>query len=471
MIGGTYTRQQRAIQQALRQHRRVVVPSGHGTGKSFSVGDLALWFMKSFKSKSTKVVTTAPTARQVRDIVWRSMRSRIKTSRVFLGGKLLPKAAHWEFDDEYFAEGFATDEQEKMQGYHAKYLLIILDEAAGVPELIWDAASRLATGTMNFILAIGNPGAPHGPFYDAAVNNPDWHTLQLSSEDHPNVQSGVEIVPGAATRVFCDEMATRYGSRSSPLYKAYVRGLFPSESVDTVITPRNVEDAYALELPRNSKEPIVISCDLARFGDDQTVIMTFEGLRQIGVRRFSKRPVDFTCRQIMHRVSKFESRGRQVTVIVDADGIGGALLDFLRERGVNARGFYGSLAPWYAPSKRVDRRTETYTNMRTQAWFEAADLFRQGIVSLKGAQGKILKTQLSSLTYRFVGDGRLQLERKEELKKRLPSIGSPDQADAVVMGLWGVTHAHLDVPEPDEKERKTWREEMGEYLTGNPWSY
>jgi hypothetical protein len=457
MVGGTYTRQQFQVQQAIRQHRRVVVHSGHSTGKSFVCADLIAWFMKSFPGGACKVVTTAPTWRQVKDILWKTLRARIRKSRVRLGGNLLPRAPTWEFEDEHFAEGFSTDEAEKMQGYHAKYLLVILDEAAGVSEEIWDTATRLATGSTNFILAIGNPGAPTGPFYEAAVNSSKWHTIHLDSRLHPNVVTGVELVPGAATRVWIDEMEEQYGGTNTMRFCAYVSGEFPTEGADTLIAPSWVDRAFESS-PASPSCFTSISADIARYGDDETVITTYNGSDHVRTLHYNGRDLMHTAGVIVDEFSRHDPATTRV--IVDADGIGAGVLDRLQELKIPAEAFHGGLAPFYRPGRNVDRRRERFLNLRAQAWYEFAEALRTEQMTLR--PDRITKAQLTALTYKFTSDGKIQVERKEDLKKRMPRLGSPDRADSLVMGWFLASHWTIAMPVKKPRRKRTWVDQAQE---------
>ncbi|MBN2713079.1 MAG: DEAD/DEAH box helicase family protein, partial [Planctomycetes bacterium] len=154
---------QAEVLHALRDHDRVAVRSGHGTGKSFIAAASALWFL--YSHYPAKVITTAPTWNQVRHILWNELRRMHASAPVALGGKVLEERIKLSADS--FAVGLSTDEPERLQGYHAENVLVILDEAPGVKEDIWHAAETLLTGRVGKILAIGNPTRPAGLFYQA----------------------------------------------------------------------------------------------------------------------------------------------------------------------------------------------------------------------------------------------------------------------------------------------------------------
>jgi phage terminase large subunit len=124
------------ILEALRDHRQVAVRSAHGCGKTAVAGRAALWFLAAFPR--CRVITTAPTFHQVRNLLWREIRSGYHASAGFFGGELT--ATKLELDVDWFALGLSTDQPERFQGHHAEHLLLVVDEAAGVADDIFEAA-------------------------------------------------------------------------------------------------------------------------------------------------------------------------------------------------------------------------------------------------------------------------------------------------------------------------------------------
>src|SRR5262249_43805105 len=159
-----------------------------------------------------------------------------------------------------FAMGLSTDEPVRFQGFHAENLLVVLDEACGVPEEIWDAVEGVCVGGNNRVLAISNPLSPTGRFY-SLFKSPRWKTYTLSALTHPNVVEAVSHIPGAVTREavedrlasWCEEekeetvdssflssslsadavvwQGRRY--RPNGLFRARVLGEFPESATDS----------------------------------------------------------------------------------------------------------------------------------------------------------------------------------------------------------------------------------------------
>src|SRR5690554_3113453 len=199
VTGETPWTKQTEILRALAVHRRVAVASCNSAGKSWLAARAAAWFMDTYYP--AQVVTTAPTDRQVRRILWKEIhRAAAAAERNGnpLGGKLLTKS--WEFNEEHFALGFATRDYDPdaFQGLHAEHILVIVDEAAGISEAIWEGIMSVVRGKHARLLAIGNPTSLEGTFY-RAFSSAGWWTTHISAFDTPNLQGRGIVVPGLVT--------------------------------------------------------------------------------------------------------------------------------------------------------------------------------------------------------------------------------------------------------------------------------
>src|SRR5947199_4950542 len=154
-------RRQREILQAVAANRRVAVRSCHNSGKTLAVAALAHWFTRCFEP--ALVLTTAPTDRQMREVLWHEIANLQRKSR--LGGRLTETSL--EVSDTQRAFGFSTNTPERFQGWHEQNLLVVVDEASGVPEAIYEAIEGCLTGPNARLVLIGNPNSPQGTFYEA----------------------------------------------------------------------------------------------------------------------------------------------------------------------------------------------------------------------------------------------------------------------------------------------------------------
>jgi len=412
-----FTPDQARVLRAVRDCERVAVHSGHATGKSFVAASVVLWFLHSHKP--SKVITTAPTWRQVNEILWREIRTAHAAATIPLGSELPPRAPELRLAQDWFALGLSTDEPARMQGFHSENQLIVLDEAAGIAADIWDAVEYIASGGAVKILAIGNPETPDGRFYDACKSSL-WHTINISCLDHPNVTGDGDYVHGAVTKEWVEGRALEWGE-ASPLYQARVCGLFPEEGEDTLISLRWVLDAIGRE-DVELKAPPIIGCDVARFGTDETVMVLLRDGKLEDLRSYTGRDLMQTCGEII-RMKRDNGFDETALVVVDDVGLGGGVTDRLREQGHRVVAFKGGAKA---------RNEEQFVNRRCEAWWTMREELRLGKLSLP--DDDLLKSQLVSVRYTPRSDGRIQLEKKDDMLRR--GVPSPDRADALCMALW-----------------------------------
>jgi hypothetical protein len=230
---------QAELLRAVAAHRRVAVKSGHKVGKSTSAVILALW--RVCTRPRARVIMTSSSGRQVRAILWKELRRVYHGARYKIGGKLhkVPDAG-LQFDDGREIVGFATKEPEKMAGFSGPDILFIVDEASGVPELIFDAIEGNRAGGASIVL-FSNPTQTSGTFYEAFTRKRHlWHTLTVSSEETPNVEQGTIVVPGLASLEWIEEKRLDWGVES-PIYQVRVLGNFPLQGSNAVVNLALVE--------------------------------------------------------------------------------------------------------------------------------------------------------------------------------------------------------------------------------------
>jgi hypothetical protein len=217
---------QREILEALRDHDRVAVRSAHGIGKTAIAARAVLWFLLANGPKSCRVVTTAPTWEGVRDLLWAEIKVAVRNARVPFGAT--PNVTDLRLAADWFAKGLSTDVPERFQGHHADNLLLVVDEASGVDEAIYDAARGFLTGQGSKVLLIGNPTRTVGTFRRAFEPDSGWRTIHVSAFDSPNI-TGEEVPTSVAkalpTSEWIGEMRRDFGDDSAT-YAVRVLGEF-----------------------------------------------------------------------------------------------------------------------------------------------------------------------------------------------------------------------------------------------------
>jgi phage terminase large subunit len=439
ILGVTPWGKQVEILEAVRDHPRTAVRSCHGAGKSFIAGQVILWFLYSFCPSI--VLSTAPTWRQVEKLIWKEVRASYRRAKVPLGGNLLPKRPEIQIiQDEWYAIGLSTNEPDRFQGFHEENILVVGDEAAGVPEEIFEAIEGVLTSEHARLLLLGNPTSIGGTFYNA-FRMPGWKTIAISAFDTPNfVAFGItreDIAndtwekkitgelphPKLITPEWVADKYQRWGP-TSPAYQARALGQFPTEGEDTLIPLAWIEAAMSRweEVPEG--EPVEIGVDVARFGSDKTVIATRRGRKVLPLKIFSK--LD-TMETVGHVISE-QREAKASTIKVDVIGMGAGVVDRLKEQDYPVIGINVAEAA---------TDNEKFTNLRSELWWNLRERLdpnpKINPEPIALPQDDELLADLSGIKYKIDSRGRIQVESKEDMKKRLGR--SPDYGDAVVLAF------------------------------------
>ncbi len=442
ILGDDLWGKQQEICAAVRDHSRTSVRSCHGAGKTYTAARIGLWF--SFSFPHSLVLTTAPTFRQVERILWKELRVAYRGSRATLGG-FLRKVPALEIDDDWFAIGFSTDDPDAFQGHHQESVLVVFDEASGIDRDLWVSADSVLTSANCRMLSIGNPTDPTSQFFDE-FKLPDVAKISISAFQTPNFThfgiSEADVIDGSwrakitarlpqpklITPEWVADKVLRWGP-DSPLWKARVKGEFPDTGTDNLIPLSWIEAAAAREL--EPAEPIELACDVARFGDDETVIGGRAGPFYRGIYHEHNQDLMRTAGEVVRALL---DSGASIAKI-DEVGIGAGVLDRLVEQGRPVVGINAGKAA-KDPERFVNARAEMYWGLRER--FEP----REGAIDID-ADDDELHSQLASLKYKVDSRGRVQIESKEEAKKR--GLPSPDRVDTMAMAFY--QHAESDSAE------------------------
>jgi len=428
VLGATLTPDQVRVVESVRDNRRTAAPAGHSVGKSFVAAGLVLWYLVT--RPGAKVVTTAPTWRQVEEVLWREIARAHSTALVRIGGKLL--GTQLELGPNWFAMGLSTDDPTRFQGIHAPHVMMVFDEATGVAHEIWDAAESIAVGPFDRFVAIGNPTDPTSRF-KAVCESGKWNVVEINAENHPNIVEGRVVVPGGPTRDWIAERLEDYGGRDSNLYRARVLGKWPEQGDDALISMRDVE-AAAERWVLPTGPPRGTGTDVARFGSDETVLVAIhEG-------GFVAPAVVRRGQDTMATAGLIKSLGCRANA-VDDTGLGGGVTDRLNEQGF-------PVLPVNFGESAQDK--DRFVNRRTELWWNLREAIRAG--RLKLPADPQLHADLTNVKYGMDSAGRIKLEPKDAIKKRLGR--SPDRGDALALATWvfeegqGLTEIYQPTYEP-----------------------
>lgn len=447
-LGQMVWSKQAQILDAVRDHRRTAVRSGHGVGKSH-VASLAVgWWLDTHPPGSAFVVTSAPTFAQVRAILWRYIR------RIHTAGKLAGRAnqTEWLIDDELVAFGRkpADHDESAFQGIHARYVLVILDEACGIPEQLWVAADALTTNVDCRILAIGNPDNPASHFRKVCTPGSGWHQIKISAFDSPNLTGEPvpdEVAHSLVGAEWVEEKRAEWGE-DNPLYRSKVGGEFSDDAPNQVVRQSDVAACRLdLETPYAPAEllPVELGVDVAG-GGDETVIRERRGpVAGREWRAHTDRP-ETIAPMVLTAIRETGA----TAVKVDSIGVGFGVIGELRnmaDRGLHTARI---VAVNVAEASSEPNR---FFNLRSEIWWMARELSERRGWDLSGMENAdATVAQLLTPLWDPDASGRIKVEPKDDVIKRLGR--SPDNADALLLAYYGGKAAATDYFETLREQRQ-----------------
>ena len=394
--------------------RRITVRSGHGVGKSTAVAMAAIWHV--LMRVPSKTVVTAPTSSQLFDACFAEMKNVAKRLKPPFDKLLEIKSDRIELKSQPESTFIScrtsrAEQPEALAGVHSENVLLIADEASGVPSAVFEAASGSMSGHNATTVLTGNPTRNTGFFYDTHNRlREDWHTMHVSCVDSKRVSDD-----------FVEDMKRRY-SEDSPAYHVRVLGNFPPSEEDTVIPVSLIEHAMSNDIKVHDETIGFWGLDVARQGNDSSVLCKRQGPVIHPLTVWRNLDLMQLTGVIKAEWDNTPPSRRPVEIIVDSNGFGAGVLDRLRELGLPARGLN--------VSERATQK-ETYLNTRAELWFKCKS-WLEGM-DVKLPRDDALYAELAAPRYHFTSSGKLQVESKEAMKKR--GVASPDRADAVCLAL------------------------------------
>jgi len=415
------------VLQSLADGNDTIVCSGHKCGKTFVTACAVLWWLDT--RPMSKVVMTAPGERQLKHVLWAEIRHLYRRwparpQWTITAGMHLYNQQH---PGDWFALGVYSNRPDNIEGFHTREegkLLIVIDEAKGVEREFFDAVMSMQG--LRMMTSVPPPDG-RGYFAEACTARADaWNIFRMSSLDSP----------------FVDEewikKARNDWGEDSVIWQARVLGQIPAPSDgEMLISSEQIERAvgrWKKVVPVTESGRSSIGCDVARFGDDTTVIITLREGYVIRIRYYQGKDTMWTVgelREAAAREAKMRKTSPQeIPIVVDDTGLGGGVTDRLKELGYN-------VIPINFAAKS---RNPDYGNMRNELWFEMARNFDE--IALPDMYGQLfphacrrLSADLASVACIYTSQGR-RIEPKEVTKKRLGR--SPDYGDALALAYHGL---------------------------------
>jgi len=388
---------------------QISVRSGHGTGKTTILSWLILYIGLVYPD--SKIPATAPVASQLENILipevkkWsnklfppmRTLVDALATDVKFMNG------------NKCFARTARKENTEALAGVHASFVLYIIDEASGIDQKIFDVIEGALTGDNYLLVMTSNPTRTVGAFYDSHnKNRKHYRAIHFDSEKSCNVNPK-----------WVKDMADKYG-QDSDTFRVRVKGMFPKNNTDALFSTDEVLQSMSGEGDADRTGALVYSADVARYGDDSSVLAKRRGYSFYSLDSYQGLNTMEYANKISNDIE--QELSRPDAVFVDTIGVGAGVMDRLRERGYFAVDANASMKP---------DQINVYHNKRAEMFFNFKEWLRKGGQLPKDDD---LLEELVAIRYSYTSAGKILLMKKEEIKDEIGR--SPDKADACALSFF-----------------------------------
>jgi hypothetical protein len=389
--------------------------SGHGIGKSALMAWINLFLMST--RPQCKGTVTANTSPQLETKTWPELNKwhqvclfrdwfKVSSGRGAMRIAAVGAESTWRID----AQTCAKENSEAFAGQHnaQSSSVYLFDEASAVPDEIWQVAEGGLTDGEPHIIVFGNPTRRSGKFYEVNFGRlrHRWNHGVVNAEN-------VAMTNKELHRQWADDWG-----KDSDAYRVRVLGLPPQQGDFQFIASDDIDRAMSQDVEKDRGAALVIGVDVARFGSDRSVIRFRRGQDARSIPPRVYRSLD--TMQLAARVAEVLDEYPQATCFIDGVGVGGGVVDRLRQLG------YRNVVDVNAGARPTDRRK--FLNLRAEMWSRMRDWLRGGGCVESSSD---LRADLEAVGYGFNEKQQLVIESKEAMRRR--GVDSPDDADALAL--------------------------------------
>lgn len=423
------------IIQSVFENRRTAVRGCVASSKSVTAAIAThAWLQHNPRSK---VFLTAPSDRQVKNVLWAEVRALHQNAKIPIGGNMLPKESRWDLGPNWYAMGFSTDDPNRFHGIHGGIyggtdggkILFIIDEAQGIDQATFDAIENVMSDGKAHLLLLENPTKLTGEAYDAFNSKRQFYNcITIASRDTPNVRFKKVIIPGMITYEVDQEWRKIYGENSN-FVRVKLDAEFPNQEPNTLIPMDWIELAMERVVPQN-EGLLCVGCDVAWEGDDDTVIASMRGRQVKALEVYHGQDTMVTADKLDVHLIASDAFG-----YVDAIGIGAGVYSREAQRG---RQVHAVVVSEDAIGKWEDKDAKDhFQNLRAQvAWKLREALDPSNPLAIALPKDLQMQAQMSAIKYKTnETSGKIQIQPKKDMKKDLGY--SPDKFDAIALANWG----------------------------------
>lgn len=385
---------------------KIAIASGHGAAKTAFIAWLVYWFMSC--RANPQVTATANTETQLTTKTWRELAKWHKLAHncdwfEWTATSFYRKGhqATWKAN----AIPWSENNSDAFAGTHEQSVLIVFDEASNIADIIWEVTENALTTKKNIWVVCGNGTRNVGRFYDCFHDNKGrWLTWNIDSRTSQ-----------AANRAYVDSLVEQYGGEDTDQTRTRIRGLFPRTSSHQLISTEAITKARDFEAQGYEYLPIVLGVDIARFGENSSVITKRQGRKVFAPLVLPKMDLMMTA----HHVAEAIKAERPMQVFIDGCGIGAGVVDRLRQLNF-------SIVEVNAANESYNPR---FLNKRAEMCWEMKEFIEGGCELPRDG---LLERELRSLNYDLTKKtGRILIESKENIY--MDHGFSPDRADSLAL--------------------------------------
>ena len=429
VLGKHLWSKQREIAESVVVNSHTAVVSCNGAGKSGLAGILAVWWVATHEPDDVAVICSAPTYVQIARVLFREIQDNFKLAEK--NGFKLPgyitQSQEWKMDDgTVMAFGRRPADKDivsAFQGIHRRYVFVILDEAGGIPEDLYTATEAVTNTAGARVLAIGNPDSRGTPFHRIFREDPTWNKLKISAYDTPNFTDEKHEVPASLLPLliqteWVEKQKISWGEDSAR-FKSKVLGEFPDEADNTFFSQTAIDRVVDTQIDEDMNIPAYLGVDLARFGEDDSVVYINRGGHCRKLDSWTKA----TAIESANRVHRLAMETGATEVRVDASGLGGPVVDYIVNICDDKYTVISMLGSAASPdnTRWLNARAFNFDSLREQMVTDRIDI---------DPDDKLLLDEIMMIQYKFSAKGAIQIESKDDMRSR--GVKSPDHLDALV---------------------------------------
>lgn len=413
---------------------RISIVSGHGIGKSMVLSIIILWFL--FVHPDCQVACTSPGKEQLFDVLFKELKKWIEKAHPQIGSMYQWESSHIRMKEKpqtWFARAKTASKEntEALAGVHADWVLMAVDEASGVDEVIFETMEGSLTSGNILVFLISNGTRANGYFFDTHnKDNERWQNYSFSSLDSPRVD-----------QKYVDGIISKYGI-DSVQYDVRVLGKFPKEGMMddsgyvSLLSDKNVNTQPDSDIRFSDNS--ILGVDPAGEGDDKTSWVIRDNFKAKKLYEEKKSTAKSIAERTLTLIQEYQLNPRNV--VVDSFGVG---MDVGKEIAIASKGRYNVTTVNVGDKSERETDQELYLNKRAEIYYKAKIWLQSG--------GEIVnndnfKEELLSIRYKRNLAGKVQIMPKVDMKKKY-GLRSPNDADA-----FSLTFIR-SIPKINEEER------------------